>query len=253
MDDLLEATSRAEARHFWFAGFRRFVRPLLAQAVAGRPRPLILDCGCGTGANLSLIGEFGAAYGFDLSQRGLAFASRSGHHRLARASIGAIPFPDASFDLVTSFDVIYALPETVEMAAVKEMHRVLRPGGALVLNVAAMEILRGDHSVLSKELRRYSRPHLKLVVERAGFEVVRLTHTNASLFPLMLAVRTIQRIAGLAPPKEAGIEIATPAAPVNAALKLLLALEAYALRWMNMPCGSSLLCLARKKTGVSGK
>jgi ubiquinone/menaquinone biosynthesis C-methylase UbiE len=253
VDDLLEATSRAEAHHFWFAGFRQFVRPLLAEATAGRTRPCILDCGCGTGANLSLLGEVGVAHGFDLSYRGLEIAKQSGYRRLARASIDAIPFPDASFDLVTSFDVIYALPEAVETAALAEMHRVLRPGGALVLNVAAMEILRGNHSVLSRELRRYSRPRLRLVVERAGFKIARLTYTNASLFPVMLAVRTIQRIAGLAPPEEAGLEITTPPAPVNAALKLLLTLEAHALRWVDMPCGGSLLCLARKKTGVSGR
>ena len=133
------------------------------------------------------------------------------------------------------------------------MNRVLQPGGSLVLNVAAMKILRGNHSVLSRELRRYSRSGLRRVVEHAGFEIVRLTYTNATLFPLVLAVRTIQRIAGLAPMEEAGLEITTPAAPVNAALTLLLALEARALRRVNMPWGSSLLCLARRPAGVSAR
>jgi hypothetical protein len=45
MDQLLDATARAEREHFWFRGFRRFVEPLLARAVAGTNSPRILDCG----------------------------------------------------------------------------------------------------------------------------------------------------------------------------------------------------------------
>ncbi len=251
MDALLEATYLAETRHFWFLGFRRFVRPLLAAGTAGRTCPQILDCGCGTGANLFMLDDFGRSFGFDLNRRGLEFAKIEGHLRVARASIDAIPIPDARMDLVTSFDVLSVLPEAVETAALSEMHRVLRPGGALVLNVAAMEILTGNHSVLAKEVRRYDRRRLQFIVERAGFVIERLTYTNASLFPLMLAVRAIQRLAGLATPEEAGREISTPPAPVNAVLAALLAIEARAHRWMNMPFGSSLLCLARKAVRVS--
>ena len=163
----------------------------------------------------------------------------------------AIPFPDATFDVAASFDVIYALPERAEQAALAEMHRVLKPGGALLINVAAMPILRGNHSVLSEELRRYTRRRLRSVVEAAGFDVVRLTYTNASLFPLILAVRGVQRLVGLAAPEKAGLEITTPPRPVNAVLAGLLKLEARALRRVNMPFGSSVLCLGRKRMEVS--
>jgi ubiquinone/menaquinone biosynthesis C-methylase UbiE len=251
VDALLEATYLAETRHFWFLGFRRIVRPLLSAATAGRSAPQILDCGCGTGANLRMLDDVGRAFGFDLNRRGLEFAKIAGCRRVVRASIDAIPIPDARMDLVTSFDVLSAVPEAVETAAMAEMHRVLRPGGALVLNVAAMEVLTGNHSVLAKEVRRYDRRRLRSIVEGAGFVVERLTYTNASLFPLMLAVRTIQRLAGLAAPEEAGREIATPPALVNGVLAALLAIEALALRWIDMPFGSSLLCLARKPRGVN--
>jgi ubiquinone/menaquinone biosynthesis C-methylase UbiE len=243
----LKATARAEREHFWFRGFRRFVSPMLAHAAAGRSGLRLLDCGCGTGTNLRLLLEpYGEACGFDLTWTGLRFARGSGLARVAQASAAAIPFPSAAFDIVTSFDVLYCLPDEVEREAVREMWRVLRPGGAAIINVAAMEILRGNHSVLSAELRRYSRTSLRALIEPAGFRIERMTYTNAALFPVMLTVRGVQRMMGLAPESEAEGEITVPRGPVNAALGALLAVEAGVVRAVPMPFGSSLLCLARK-------
>ena len=245
-DRLLEATRRVEDRHFWFVGLRGFVRPLVRDAVAGIPRPRILDCGCGTGANLALLAGYGSPFGFDVAWYGLHEARRAGHRRLASASITHIPFHDASFDLVTAFDVLYSLSEREEADAVAEMYRVLRPGGSLIVNVAALAVLRGNHSVFGSEVRRSTRRRLRAVLSHGGFSVARMTYTNASLFPLMLAVRTAQRLIGLATPEEAGTDLAMPPAPVNALLSAILQGEALALRVTNMPIGSSLLCVARK-------
>jgi SAM-dependent methyltransferase len=246
VDQLLQATARAESRHFWFRGFRRFVAPLVARALEGCPNPLVLDCGCGTGANVEWLGRYGRTVGFDLTWTGLRIAREAGRRGLVQSSVGAVPFPSAAFDLVTSFDVLYCLEEPLERAAVREMYRVIKPGGAALINVAAMKILTGNHSVLSAELRRYDRPRLRSLLEGAGFMVERMTYTNASLVPFMLAVRGAQRLVGLASPEEAEGEITVPALPVNAALSGALACEAVLTRYVDLPCGSSLLCLARK-------
>jgi ubiquinone/menaquinone biosynthesis C-methylase UbiE len=243
MDRLLEATARAERDHFWFHGFRRFVTPLLEQAAAGRTDLLSLDCGCGTGNNLRLLRRYGPAAGIDLTFSGLKYAGSHGDHAVAQASATQLPFASHTFDLVTSFDVIYSLPDDAEAAAVAEMFRVLKPGGHLVLNVAALEMLRGNHSVLSGEIRRYSTRTLRAVLERAGFEIVRLTYTNATILPIVAATRLLQRVRGH---EESVNEISVPAAPVNAALTGLLTLESMALRFANMPLGTSALALARK-------
>lgn len=247
MDRLLEATSRAERDHFWFRGFRQFVSPLLARAAAGRSGLRLLDCGCGTGSNLRLLQPYGRAVGFDYNWTGLSIARTAGLHTIARARVDAIPFPSSAFDIITSFDVLYCLESKVEQAAVAEMYRVLKPGGALVVNVAAMDVLRGNHSVLSAELRRYNRRQLRALLEHAGFRVERITYTNATLFPVTLGVRMAQRLTGLAQKEDALGEITVPPAPVNALLSAALWLEARVLRVATLPVGSSLLCLARKR------
>ena len=246
MDHLLQATARAETQHFWFRGFRYFITPLLEQAVAGIAHPRLLDCGCGTGNNLDLLSTFGSAYGFDLTASGLRFGHDSGRTRLARATVAAVPFPDHAFDVATSFDVLYSLDDAVEQAAVSEMHRVIRPGGHVLINVAAMDSLRGDHSVLSHEVRRYSRQSLSRLVERHGFNIVRITYTNAVLFPPMAVSRWLQRWRGLAAEENAAQEITVPSAPINLALTAALRLESLWTRVVDNPFGSSLLCLARK-------
>jgi SAM-dependent methyltransferase len=246
VEHLLRATALAERHHFWFRGFRRFVAPLLHQATKDVSAVRLLDCGCGTGANLELLGRFGRAYGFDVSEAGLRIGRESGRTRLARATVAAAPFPTGAFDVVASFDVLYALEATDERAAVAEMYRVTRPGGFAIVNVAAMESLRGDHSVLSREVRRYSRASLERLLTGAGFEIVRLTYTNASLFLPMLAIRALQRRRGLAREEHAQQEITVPPAPINALLSAVLVVESWWLRQLDNPFGSSLLCLARK-------
>jgi SAM-dependent methyltransferase len=247
-DRLLELTYRAEQSHFWFRGFRQYVRPALQRATAGVGDARILDCGCGTGSNLRLLGEYGRAVGFDLTATGVRFAHSRGH-RIARASIAAIPFRTGAFDLVTAFDVLQCLPDEVEASAVAEMARVLKPGGRLLLHVAALEILHGRHSVLSEEVRRYTPARLRSIVERGGFQIERLTFDHLSLLPMLLPVRVWHRMTARGGAVQAGeSEITVPPAPVNAALTALVSLEALALRAVNMPIGSSLLCLARKSS-----
>jgi SAM-dependent methyltransferase len=156
-----------------------------------------------------------------------------------------LPFPDRSFDLVTSFDVLYALDDEQEPKAVGEMARVLKPSGALVINLAAMDVVRGGHSAaLAHELRRYTLDSVRRLMVAAGMRPVRLTYTNASLFPVLATVRSLQRLTGWPTP---GVELEVPPTPVNTLLAGVLAFEAGLVRHVDMPFGSSVLCLARKQ------
>jgi SAM-dependent methyltransferase len=241
---MLEATARAEDRHFWFRGLRRNARFVLEQALAGRPAALIVDCGAGTGRNLEWLGSIGRAVGVERSWTGLAEARRAGR-RVARATVDRLPFADGVADVATSFDVLYCLPDDSERAAVAEMWRVLKPGGLLVVNVAALDVLRGSHSALTMEVRRYTPRRLRDLLTRQGFVVERLTFTNLPIFPATLAVRVADRLTGRAP-EGSDADLRVPPAPVNALFDLALRVESRLLRWVDMPIGTSILCVARK-------
>ncbi len=247
MDALLERTFEAERRHFWFHGFKRFVTPLIKEATAGRSNARLLDAGCGTGANLELLQPYGTPFGLELFSRGIRFAHGRGLSRLIQGSVTDLPFADASFDVVLSFDVLYCLETRAEQSALQEMFRVLAPGGFVVINVAALEMLKGDHSALGGEVRRYTKPELGGKLERTGFELRRLTYTNASLFPLTAAVRMLQRLRGVKTDIGNHGDFQVPPTPINALFSGMLAFESTIVgAGIDMPVGSSLLCLAKK-------
>lgn len=244
MDDLLELTGRAEATHFWFRGFRKFVSPVLANVANGRSGLRLVDCGCGTGHNLRLLRPHGTAVGFDLSEAGPARAYASGL-TVFRGDVTRIPLPSGAFDVATSFDVLQCVE--ADVVAVREMARILRPGGVLVITLAALEALRGDHSEVWQEVRRYTPASARQLVEGAGLRVERVSFMFASLFPLMASVRLVQRVTRrFGRTVRADTDIAVPAGPINRLLTAVLSAEAALVRHVPMPIGSSLLVVARK-------
>jgi ubiquinone/menaquinone biosynthesis C-methylase UbiE len=244
MEQMLEATARAEDRHFWFIGLRRHARQMLDAALRGGTVHVIVDCGTGTGRNLDWLQQYGLAVGIERSAVGLRLG-RARRGRLVQATVTALPVATASADLVTSFDVLYCLDDASEAQAVGEMFRVLKPGGIALINVAALDILRGAHSTLTHEVRRYTRTRLGARLEQAGFRLERLTYTNMATFPITLASRLADRLTGRAA-KGSAAEFTIPPAPINAILDAALAVEAGLARFVNLPVGSSIMAIARK-------
>lgn len=247
MERLLAATANVEDTHFWFLGLRRFAAQMLTRTLPSTHGLRILDCGAGTGRNLDWLSQFGWAMGVELSPAGLAVGRRFGR-RLVQGTVAALPVPDASFDLATSFDVIYSLDDVIETQAFREMHRVLKPGGYTLINAAALDILKGSHSALANERRRYTASMLSSKLHAAGFDVCRMSYTNMATLPITLAVRLAQRFSGQG--EQAGeMEMTVPPAAVNRVLAGMLGLEAAAMRLAPLPIGSSVMCVARRREG----
>ena len=230
--------ARLEAQHWWYAGMRRIAESLLRDSGL-RPNAQILDAGCGAGGGLQWLSAFGAATGIDLHPLAVRYASRRSR-RVARASVQALPFPEACFDLVTSFEVLYHLAVTDDVAALRECARVLRPGGQLLVRVPAHDWLRGAHDRRVHTRHRYARGELRQKIENAGLALQRLTFVGLMLFPLAALKRLTQ------PEGDSQTDVTLPAPAVNRTLTAALAAEGLWLRRFNLPIGLSLLALARK-------
>jgi|RhiMethySRZTD1v2_1073278.scaffolds.fasta_scaffold00044_41 SAM-dependent methyltransferase len=255
MDDLLELTGRAEATHFWFRGFRKFLAPVIADLARGaRLEPdgkgrrglRLVDCGCGTGHNLQLLHPHGKAVGFDLGEVGPARARATGFAVL-RGDVTQIPLASDSFDVATSFDVLQCVE--ADLAAVREMARIVRPGGVVIVTLAALDALRGDHAEVWHEVRRYTPATARRLMNEAGLKPERVSYMFASLFPLMASVRFAQRVTRrFGRTVRPDTDITVPSGPINLLLTALVSAEAALVRHVPMPIGSSLLVVARKES-----
>lgn len=238
---LYETFFAIEDTFWWTVGLRRTVFRLL-ETRARLPSPArVLDLGCGTGGFLVELGRLGPATGVDFAPRALELCRSRGLRRLARADGQRLPFADASFDLVTALDVIEHLDD--DRAALREIVRVLRPGGFAVLNVPAFRFLWSAKDELNHHRRRYRLPELRDRAREAGLRVVRISYAFGFLFPPLLCVRLLQRLRGGAVDLDRELRI-RPA--VNRALLGLAALERWWIVRARLPLGTSVLCLAAR-------
>jgi len=234
---------RVEQSHWWYAGRRKILASFLkdiSRRVTDR-RPRILDVGCGTGANLLMLSKYGDAEGVDVSEDALAFCRERGLEKVKLGAAEALPYEDGTFDLVTALDVVEHLDN--DLAGLREMRRVLRPGGRVLLFVPTFMFLWGLQDDVSNHRRRYRLPELRRVLEQAGFEIERTTYANITFFLPILLARKLMRATGIKAESENNINV--PA--LNGLLGGMLGAESVVLKYMNIPFGVSGLCVARVK------
>ncbi len=242
-----------EDTHWWFDGMERITARLLdeagfPQAKTANPAapalPRILDAGCGTGRSLGFLAGRGRATGLDYSPVALACCRERGLNGLLCGSVNALPFADETFDLVTSFDVL-SHTAVDDASALREFARVLRPGGCLLLRVAAYDWLRSRHDEEWAIGRRYNRPDLCAQLGAAGFRVRRASYANFWLFPAVLLKRLAEH---WRPPPANTSDLQLGARPTLAArfLGRLLASEARCVAGAGLPWGLSLFAVAEK-------
>jgi SAM-dependent methyltransferase len=238
---------RVEESHWWFAGRRKIIRSFVARVISELraeqqdASPLsILDVGCGTGANLEMLTEFGDAEGVDVSAEALSFCRDRGLDKVRSGEAEALPYEDGSFDMVTGLDVVEHLDDDV--AGLKEMRRVLRADGRAVIFVPAFMFLWGVQDDISHHRRRYTLAGLRQSVTAAGLEVERASYVNITFFAPILLGRLLMRATGVRPESENNITVGF----MNGVLGKIFGLESLPLRWLNFPFGVSIICVAKK-------
>jgi len=233
----------AEDRYWWYQALRQHV---VDSIEPGGGRFSLLDAGCGTGGMLAAVrNKFPEAElaGLDESEHALELAAgRQTGARFVCASVHDLPFPENAFDFVLSLDV-WSHAGVDDALAAHETHRVLRPGGKLILNLAAFEFLKGAHDCAVDVDRRYQRHQVRALLSGAKFKIERLTYWNAALTPPIALLRWLSR---RAVPEQPRSDFRPLPSFVNRALKAVAALELSTSRHVSLPFGTSVFAVARK-------
>ena len=242
-----------EGSHWWFVGRRSILESFLKSIesrlqAASREEPAkagtqnairILDIGCGTGANLEMLSQFGEAEGVDVSDDALEFCRQKGLNA-QKGLAERLPFDDGTFDLTTALDVVEHLDDDV--AGLREMHRVTKKGGFSLIFVPAYMFLWGVQDDVSNHRIRYTKKQIVDRLKTAGYTIERATYANWTFFAPILAGRTLMRVTSIKPESENNVNISA----LNGVFGKLFGAERFWLKNLNFPFGVSIVIVARK-------
>jgi SAM-dependent methyltransferase len=191
MDEaLMKVMLDVDERHWWYRGRRRIIRAELDRL----PLPAgaqVLDAGCGSGRTLEELVPYGQVRGIELDESAAEVAQDRGHGEVVIGRLEELPYEDGTFDLITCLDVIEHTPD--DRATLRELRRVCKPGGWLLVTVPAYQALWSAHDEANHHFRRYSRGMLRMAAAEAGWWVERMTSFNSLLLAPAAAVRIAQR------------------------------------------------------------
>jgi SAM-dependent methyltransferase len=232
-----------EGSHWWFVGRRSILESFMQSIVRNLKSPVgglrILDVGCGTGANLEMLSQYGEAEGVDVSDDALEFCRRKGL-KVQKGLAESLPFEDEAFDITTALDVVEHLDN--DIAGLTEMHRVTRRGGYSLIFVPAFMWLWGVQDDISNHRIRYTKSQIVSRLKHAGFVIERSTYANFTFFAPILAGRALMKLTGVKPASENNINVSA----LNGFFGKLFSAERHVLQRTSFPFGVSIVIVARK-------
>lgn len=229
-----------EKKHWWFVARQHIVRDVIDQRLELVRHSKVLDVGCGTGAILeSLAGKFDA-YGIDNEQLAIEFCKKRGINNLYRGTLETFPSSQDQFDLVTLLDVIEHTDD--DLALLCQVHKVLKPGGTVLITVPAFRFLWGKHDDINHHKRRYIKSEIERLLVDGGFSVQMVSYYNTFLFPAALIQRLIQRI--FRPSDDKTLSI--PSEFANRVMTFIFSSERFFIRRISFPVGLSIIAMGSR-------
>lgn len=237
----------SEEKLWWYRGLRSLIAHYLKRYASSDS--VILDAGCGTGKNIEFLQslEYRSVEGFDHSPDAVAFCKKRGLDQVKAGSITEIGYPDASFNIVLCMDVLGALEEVDRIKAVAELMRVLKPGGLLLANTAALELFRSPHDEVVNQKIRFNKEQFAMLFVRYDVEILKLSYRVFLLSPLVTVFKFAKRVFQSARQKaEPQTDQVVFPLGVNWLLFQIQLLDNRLFRRFNLPLGTSLFLVLRK-------
>lgn len=239
-----EAMYHSEETMWWYKGLRDVVKQTLQQYL---PKPCtILDAGCGTGKTMEMLIQQGyRVKGIDSSEEALAFCKKRNLKHIQYGSVTSLPFPDASFDCILCMDVLGMLYKQDIEKALREFYRVLKPGGIVIIQCAALAWLRSQHDDVTNLHKRYRKHDLIAYLDVSRWQLKKATYRIFFLFlPVMLVKLKKKVLSGKL--QEAKTDQYVPPTLLNTLLTAIQIFENKILQKTSLPIGSSVFLVVKK-------
>lgn len=207
-----------ELTHWWFVARRRILRTLIALVLPPDPRSLVIDVGCATGGNIGALSADYRCLGIDRSPEAIELARRRFPH--VEFVCGEAPqdlngrVHVAKLFLMT--DVLEHVEHDVEVF--RGLWAAAAPGTHFLLTVPADQSLWSPHDVSHGHYRRYDVPRFERLWQGLSATPLLLSHFNSRLYPVIKAIRAMNRLRGKAS-GQADTDVAVPAPAINRVLE----------------------------------
>ena len=243
-----------EDKHWWFAGRTWSLLNMIDRVVEPDGQKRVLDIGCGAGNMFHHLARYGSVVGVDNNAKPLVVARGRGYE-VREGLAEDMPFDDEAFDLIALLDTVEHCDD--DMAVLRECYRVCAPGGHLVVTVPAFMWLWSHNDVLNDHKRRYTAKELREKLVRIGFRIRRMSYNNFLVFPMAAGLVLLRRGADQEPElgsphfDDESYQVEMEPAPplLNTILSGVTWTESQVLRWLNLPVGTSIICIAQKPVG----
>ena len=241
----IQEYERLEKYYWWFVGRRRIIKSVL-ESVFKKRNLRILDWGCGPGGNFSFLKEFGVVTGVDSSDESVQACQNKGISNVIKANSLEEFHSELPFDLIVNLDVLEHIPG--DEAYLREVRRVLRPDGYILITVPAYQFLWSKLDEALGHQRRYTKRALKKKLSSSGFHVLKCSYFISFLSPAFIAYRLFEKIIHPSDKKTSlGDSVINLPRPINWLFTKILFLEAYLVPHVSLPFGTSILVIAKAK------
>lgn len=240
---------QAEDHHWWYVGNHENFFNILKRRNILKDGINVLDAGCGTGRWLQILKRANKIneIGIDNQEIAINYSDNRVKMNLVCGDINNYIFKESSFDLITSFDVIYHR-DVNDNLAIKNFYSYLKNEGYMLLTVPAYSFLYSKHDEVVYTRRRYTKKQIKLLLENNGFEIIKISYCVSLLFPLAFIKRIFNKL--FRTEKESHNELKMPSVIINQFFLLIMRIENYLLNYISFPFGLSVLALAKKRPAV---
>jgi SAM-dependent methyltransferase len=237
-----DVEARVEAEHWWFRG-RRLLFAEELRVLKNGMNAKFLDIGTGTGSNLRMLRQEGYRNitGVDLNPLAIRYCVAKGFTSVLLGGATSLPFAEGQFDVVLATDTIEHIED--DQKALHEIHRVLAPGGHVMITVPAFPSLWGLQDDVAHHKRRYRMADLTEKIRSSGLQIGRSYYFNFLLFVPIWLARQFNRIAGI----ELASENEINSTGLNQLLFRLFSLDVRVAPLLHPPFGVSIMMIGQKK------